>query len=139
MSGFKQPNERRLQPVEAVLIDGALYVKETDARRAIEEAMQKARAFDMANKDLIHAAPVMETALEAISKALCDTKDEEYHTARAFLDQYDIYHKDLSAERVLLAVAQTALQIANGERQPVRHEIVTQLEREEAHRVALEQ
>lgn len=48
-------------------------------------------------------------ALTAIEKALSEGKDQEYHTAREFLDQHEVFHGDLSGERVLLRVAQVAL------------------------------
>lgn len=48
-------------------------------------------------------------ALEVIEKALDENEKSHYFAAREFLDRLDIYHNDLSGERVLLRVAKAAL------------------------------
>jgi hypothetical protein len=60
---FKQPSEP-LPQMEAVLIEGVLYVKESDCRAVALASMRNARAFDMKNESLIRAAPELLAALE---------------------------------------------------------------------------
>jgi len=63
------------------------------------------------NKGLSESSQKYRKALRVIAKAVSEGADAEFHSARAFLDKHDIYHGDLSGERVLLRVAQVALGI----------------------------
>lgn len=63
------------------------------------------------NKGLGESNQKYRKALHVIAKAVSEGADAEFNSARAFLDKHDIYHGDLSGERVLLRVAQVALGI----------------------------